>query len=153
METKPPIFGVCFGRHDCSCHPLARRERTQHRILHCQVSRFCWIWGSWHSLGFNKKLIEYTNEVAKTDSFKFSPSGLEWEATCPINLQEVGVSNLALKAGTKYVIIPCTNDPKEATFALSVYATKDFEAQELTEVWPFSSSLKVWCSWRDLSEC
>ena len=39
METEPPIFGVCFRRHDCNYHPLPGRERTQHWTLRCQVSR------------------------------------------------------------------------------------------------------------------
>jgi len=84
-----------------------------------------------------KKAIIYQNEVAKTDSFKFHPA--------------VGISHVQLKRGRNYLIIPCTSEPKEAHFTLSVFLDdgnketspeKLFDFYELTEQWKYVVSKK-----------
>jgi hypothetical protein len=47
------------------------------------------------------------------------------------------VGPVTLQANTQYVIIPCTNKPKEAHFTLAVFAELEFELEELTKPWDF----------------
>eukprot|EP01118_Nematostelium_gracile_P013052 TRINITY_DN4876_c0_g1_i1.p1 TRINITY_DN4876_c0_g1~~TRINITY_DN4876_c0_g1_i1.p1 ORF type:complete len:462 (+),score=118.84 TRINITY_DN4876_c0_g1_i1:195-1388(+) len=72
--------------------------------------------------GYGRKMVDYNNEVAKTDSFKFVPS--------------VGVANLQLEAKCKYVVIPCTHQPTpDEKFTLTVYSDEEVEFYELTSAW------------------
>eukprot|EP01117_Protostelium_nocturnum_P004542 TRINITY_DN1640_c0_g1_i1.p1 TRINITY_DN1640_c0_g1~~TRINITY_DN1640_c0_g1_i1.p1 ORF type:complete len:596 (-),score=275.60 TRINITY_DN1640_c0_g1_i1:122-1909(-) len=71
--------------------------------------------------GFGRKEIEYKNEVGKTDSFKSSPS--------------VGMFDMNLKAGNKYCIIPCTSEPSNGEFTLSVYSDRNIQLNEIDKKW------------------
>jgi len=64
----------------------------------------------------------------------------------------VGISHVQLKRGRNYLIIPCTSEPKEAHFTLSVFLDdgnketspeKLFDFYELTEQWKYVVSKKV----------
>ncbi|PRP89751.1 calpain-like cysteine protease [Planoprotostelium fungivorum] len=83
--------------------------------------------------GFGRKEIEYKNEVGKTESFRFAPS--------------VGVYDMTLKAGSKYCIIPCTSDPVESAFTLSVYSDRKFDFREIEKKWEHISTRRY--AWKD----
>jgi len=59
--------------------------------------------------------------LEKTESFKFIPS--------------VGIRNLSLKKGEQYCIIPCTSEPKQGHFTLTIFAEKKFKLGEITKTW------------------
>jgi len=89
-----------------------------------------------HSIGFyiikydghGKKSLDYNNEVAKTESFKFLPS--------------VGVANIKLEANTKYAVIPCTHQSTPGVkFTLSVFTDQKVDFYEITESWEFVESI------------
>jgi len=71
------------------------------------------------------RMIEYQNEIAKTDAFKFTPS--------------VGIRTISLSStpgSNQYCIIPCTSEPKEGNFNLTVFASGDnFTLDEINKSW------------------
>eukprot|EP01114_Cavostelium_apophysatum_P013403 TRINITY_DN3242_c0_g1_i2.p1 TRINITY_DN3242_c0_g1~~TRINITY_DN3242_c0_g1_i2.p1 ORF type:complete len:594 (+),score=219.81 TRINITY_DN3242_c0_g1_i2:147-1928(+) len=78
--------------------------------------------------GYGKKMLEYTNEVAKTSAFKFTPT--------------VGIPNVTLSKGQSYCIIPATSEPKEGNFTLTIFSDKDFKFSEIASTWASVASRK-----------